>query len=177
MKRTHVNYAVATVLLAMLALAGCNKSEEPTPPSVTATPAATPPPATTPAPSTPGPMTPAQSTPGANVAITSVDLGNAVGGDMKVGMPMSSFNKTDTIIAAVSTSTSDPAANVIGKLGAKWTYQDGQVVNEESKDLNFTGSGATDFQISKPDGFPAGNYKVEITLDGNVVQSKDFTVK
>ena len=87
MKRTHVNYAVATVLLAMLALAGCNKSEEPTPPSVTATPAATPPPATTPAPSTPGPMTPAQSTPGANVAITSVDLGNAVGQAVAEGEP------------------------------------------------------------------------------------------
>src|SRR3546814_1055745 len=78
---------------------------------------------------------------------------------------------------SVSTNTSDPAASVPGTLKATWTFEDGQVVNEESKSVNLTGAGNTEFHIAKPDGFPAGSYKVEISLDGNVVQSKDFTVK
>jgi hypothetical protein len=35
----------------------------------------------------------------------------------------------------------------------------------------------TTFHISKPDGWPAGSYKVEISLDGTVVDSRDFTVQ
>ena len=35
----------------------------------------------------------------------------------------------------------------------------------------------TAFMISKPSGFPAGNYKVDISLNGNPVASKDFSVK
>ena len=76
-----------------------------------------------------------------------------------------------------ATRTADAAATVPGKLSAKWTYQDGQTVNEESRDLNLTGDGVTAFQISMPGGLPAGQYKVEISLDGAVVQSKDFEVK
>ena len=52
-----------------------------------------------------------------------------------------------------------------------------QVVHEESKDITFAGDGVTDFQISKPDGWPTGKYKVEISLDGAVVQTREFEVK
>ena len=92
---------------------------------------------------------------------------------------MSSFSPKDaTIYAAVSTGTSDPAASVAGKLGAKWTHVDSsQVVHEESKDITFAGDGVTDFQINKPDGWPTGKYKVEISLDGAVVQTREFEVK
>ena len=106
-------------------------------------------------------------------------LGNAVGADMRVTAPMSSFSPKDaTIYAAVSTGTSDTAASVAGKLGAKWTHVDSsQVVHEETKDITFAGDNVTDFQISKPDGWPTGKYKVEISLDGAVVQTREFEVK
>jgi len=35
----------------------------------------------------------------------------------------------------------------------------------------------TDFQISKPDGMPAGKYKFEVSLNDVMVQSVDFEVK
>ena len=75
--------------------------------------------------------------------------------------------------AAVS--TTGAASNAT--LGAKWTYQDGQTVNDSSQTIAPTGPAVTTFHISKPDGWPAGNYKVEISLDGNAVSSKDFSVK
>jgi hypothetical protein len=171
-KNNHraLRYALATALVASLALAGCKKKDEAVPPPVAAAPDVAPAPST---PATP----PATTMPMSTVTVTGVDLGTAVGSDMKVTAPATSFAKSDTIIAAVSTHSSDPTVAGMGKLSAKWTFQDGQVVNEESQDFNFTGDGVTDFRISKPDGFPAGDYKVEISLDGASVQSKDFSIK
>jgi len=165
MNRNHLSLIMAAALLGSVALAGCKKKEEP---------AATPPAAETPAPATPAP---APAPAAATASVTSVDLGTAVGADMKVTAPTTTFAPNDKIIAAVSTSTSDPAAAVNGTLGAKWTFQDGQVVHEESKAFNLTGPGVTNFEISKPDGWPTGKYKLEVSLDGNVVQTRDFEVK
>ncbi|HEX7688660.1 MAG TPA: hypothetical protein VF453_13195, partial [Burkholderiaceae bacterium] len=124
-------------------------------------PAPTPPPVTTPPPAA------------APVSVTSVDLGTAVGPDQKVTSPTTTFSSKDTIYAAVS--TTGTAANAV--LNAKWTYQDGQTVNESSQTIAPNGDAVTSFHISKPDGWPAGNYKVEISLDGTSAASKDFTVK
>ena len=170
MKINRLHMAVLAAMLGSAALVGCKKKEEPAP----LPPAAETAPAPAPAPA-PAAMP-------ATASVNSVDLGNAVGADMRVTAPMSSFSPKDaTIYAAVSTGTSDPAASVAGKLGAKWTYlnADGSSmpVHEESKDLTFAGDGVTDFQISKPDGWPTGKYKVEIMLDGNVVQTREFEVR
>ena len=162
MKTKHITRIAAAALVAALALTACKKQEDAavTPPPVVET-----------------PPQPAAAPVAATVAVSSVDLGTAVGADMKITASSASFRPKDTIIAAVSTATSDPTASATGKLGATWTYQDGQVVNTESRDLNFVGGGVTDFQIAKPDGWPAGKYKVAISLNGSVVQSKDFEVK
>jgi len=151
---------VALALAGALVMTACGKKEE-TPPPVATTPPATttPPPATAMAP--------------AGVSVASVDLGTAVGPDQKVTSPTTTFGAKDTIYAAVSTT----GAATNSTLGAKWTYQDGQTVNDSSQTIAPTGPAVTTFHISKPDGWPAGNYKVEITLDGNAVSSKDFSVK
>lgn len=163
MSRIRLLYPLSVALAAALVLPACKKQEPAPAPAPSAT-----------LPTEPAPMTPA-ATPTASV--TSVDLGNSVGADNRVAAPATTFAPRDTIFAAVTTRTSDAAATVPGKLSAKWTFQDGQTVHEEARDANLTGDGVTTFQISKPDGFPAGRYKVEISLDGAVVQSKEFEVK
>jgi len=162
MNRTRISYALLVAVLGTIALVGCKKKEEAAPV------ATTPPPATTPA---PAPMP-------ATASVTSVDLGNAVGADMKIATPMTTFGPKDTIYVSIGTSTSDPAASVPGKLTAKWTHTDSnQAVSEESRDLTLMGMNNTEFHIAKPDGWPKGRYKVEVALDGNVVQSREFEVK
>ncbi len=165
MNTNRLQLAMLAVLIGSAAMVGCKKKEEPAPmPPVASEPAAT----------TPAPMPAAAAT----ASVTGVDLGNAVGADMRVAAPMGTFAPKDTIYAAVMTATSDQAASVAGKLGAKWTHLDSnQTVHEDSKDLTFAGDGVTDFQISKPDGWPTGTYKVEIRLDGNVVQTREFEVR
>lgn len=165
--RNRLHTAIAAALLVSVALVGCKKKEEE--PAVTTTPPAT----TEPAAPAPAPA-PA---PAATVSVTTVDLGSSVGADKKVAAPTATFKPSDTINASVGTTTSDPAASVPAKLGAKWTFQDGQTVKEDTADINFAGPGQTVFSINSPKGFPTGKYKVDVTLDGAVVQSKEFEVK
>jgi hypothetical protein len=156
---------MAVALVLAVSLAACKKKEEPV--------AAAPEPVvTTPAPAPAAPVA-------ATVSVTSVTLGNSLAADgISIATASNAFSSKDkSIHAAVATSTSDPAAMVNGKLTAKWTYQDGQTVHEEPKDLAFTGTGSNVFTISKPDGWPVGKYKVEISLDGAVVQTQEFEVK
>ncbi|GAB1406566.1 hypothetical protein MASR1M8_04850 [Thermomonas brevis] len=165
MKPNRLHMALLAAMIGSVALVGCKKKEEPAPLPPVASDTL---PTTTPA---PAPMA-------ATASVSGVDLGNAVGPDMRVTAPMTSFGTRDTIYAAVATNTSDPTAQVPAKLGAKWTHVDsGQTVHDETKDITFSGDGVTNFQISKPDGWPAGKYKVEISLDGTVVQTREFDVK
>lgn len=158
--------AVVLALLGSLALAGCKKDEPVTPPPTAADPAAA-----------PAPMASDAPTPAAAVAVTTVDLGNAVDGDNRVTVPATSFATSDTIYASVGTRAADASAPSSARLAARWSYQDGQVVDELSQDYVFTGAGHTAFQISNPDGWPTGTYKVEILLDDNVVQTRQFEVR
>jgi hypothetical protein len=109
--------------------------------------------------------------PATSPILTGLDLGNAVGTDNRVTTSATSFAKGDTVHASVATN-GDKAATIT----ARWTYQDGQVVHSEDKSVP-AGAQVTDFSVSKPDGWPAGDYKVEILIDGNLVQSKDFSIK
>lgn len=171
MTRTQLNTAIAAVLFATVAMVGCKKKEE-----TAVTPAPTPT-ETAPAPAPmpePAPAPTAPTTSPAAAAVTSVDLGSAVDATNKVSTAATTFKPTDTIYASVTTSaaTATPA-----KITAKWTFQDGQVVAENSEDVKLEGAGATSFKINKQDGLPEGNYKVEVSVDGNVVQTKEFSVK
>lgn len=160
-KNFSQTFTLAVAIAGALALSACGKDEEAAPPTVTA-------PVTTPA---PVPVAPAPAP--APVAITSVDLGTAVGPDQKVTSATTTFSPKDTIYAAVSTTGTAPSA----VLNAKFTYQDGQTVNESSQTIAPNGDAVTAFHISKPDGWPVGNYKVDISLNGASVANKDFSVK
>jgi hypothetical protein len=145
---------------ATLTLAACGKKEPPPPP-----PAPAPAPAAAPAPA-PAPV---------GVTLSAVTLGKAVGADKKVSAPTEVFAKGDTIHASIDTTGAGSATLV-----AKWTYtKDGKTapVKEDTATITPTGPAATEFHISKPDGWPAGDYQVEILLDGKPVATKSFKVQ
>ncbi|HVI25533.1 MAG TPA: hypothetical protein VM576_04985 [Xanthomonadaceae bacterium] len=165
--------ALAAALVGALALAGCRKNDNAdTAADAANAPAAASPDAALPAATAPAAGPVATTTPPATSPIlTGLDLGNAVGTDNRVTSASTSFAKGDTIHASIATN-GDKAATVT----TRWTYQDGQVVHEEDKSVP-AGAQVTDFSISKPDGWPAGDYKVEVLIDGNLVQSRDFSVQ
>jgi hypothetical protein len=142
------------------ALAACKKEEVPPPPVVVA-----PPPAVVPAPM-PAPAP-------APIEVTGITFGKAVGPDMNVTAPTTSFDAKDTIYAAVATKNANPSAT----LAAKWSYQDGQVVHEDSVTIAPTGDAVTDFHINSPKGFPPGKYQLEVSLNGQPATTLGFDIK
>ncbi len=107
------------------------------------------------------------------VTITAVDLGKSLAPDNQIKTKAESFSPRDTIYVAVKTEGSAPTTT----LTARWSYQDGQIVDESSQTIAQSGPVMTEFHISKPDGWPGGKYKVEVLLNGNPVETKTFEVK
>ena len=150
----------ALLVSTALALAACGKKEEPA-----SAPAPAPAPSAEPAPA-PAP---------AGIAVSSVTAGSAIDADKKVTVATDSFAPSDTMYISVDTTGSGTA-----KLDAKWTYsKDGNVavVKDDSMTINTTGPATHEFHVSKPDGWPAGNYEVDVLLDGRSAGSKKLTVK
>ena len=160
----HKKYTLATLAALILTLNACGKKEEaPKPqaaPTQTSAPVSVPPPAP-----------PAI----AGVTVGSITLGNAIGAGKKVSQASDSFGKKDTIYAVVDTTGAGTAT-----LKAKWTYRKGgqeSLVKEDKQTITPTGPASSEFHISKPDGWPAGDYQVEIFVDDKPARSKAFTVK
>jgi hypothetical protein len=108
----------------------------------------------------------------AGVRVTDVTLGRSLNADKTVLDKTERFSPSDVIYAAVVTEGSAASAS----LQATWTYQDGQVVNQSTQSIVPTDRTTTEFHISKPDGWPTGRYRLEISLNGAPAQTKEFEV-
>jgi len=106
------------------------------------------------------------------VRVTDVTLGRSVGGDKAVTDRTDSFKPNDTIYASVATEGSAQSAT----LRAKWSFEDGQTVDESTQTIAPNSRARTEFHISKPNGWPAGKYKVEVFLNDLAADTKTFTV-
>lgn len=109
------------------------------------------------------------------VSVSRIELGRAIDASNQIIRPTTTFLPHDTMYASVHTTT-DYGAPVGGTLTARWTYEDYQLVDKTSRKLSFTGSGTTAFSVQKPDGWPSGEYKVEIFLNGNLARTSYLTV-
>jgi hypothetical protein len=105
--------------------------------------------------------------------VQSVEVGKSIGTDKKVNAPATTFGQRDTLYVSVATEGAAPNKMI----SAKWTFQDGQTVKEQSQAIAPTGPAATEFHISKVGPWPVGKYKVEIAVDGSPAGSKEFEIK
>ena len=108
----------------------------------------------------------------AGVRVTDVTLGKAVGGDKAITDRADSFKPNDTIYASVATEGSAQSAT----LRAKWSFENGQLVDESTRAIAPSNKERTEFHISKPDGWPAGKYKLEVFLNDQLAETKNFDV-
>lgn len=115
-----------------------------------------------------GPVTPAV------LKVSEVQLGRSIGMDKRVTDATTTFGNRDTLYLAVVTDGAATSAT----LGTRWTYNDKQVVDSASQTIAPTGgTNVTEFHLTKPSGWPKGNYKVEVMLNSSMVDSKTFEVK
>ncbi len=148
--------AVILAFLVPLVSSACKKSEPPAP--------------------TPAPVTAPATTVPAPVSVVGATLGNAIGPDKRVSASSDTFAAKDTIYASVETSGTGHA-----KLRALWTFVKGEKtakVDETTIELDATGPAVNEFHVSKPSGWPKGDYRVEIFLndDPSPASTKTFKV-
>ena len=149
MKLNRISYALIVALAGTVALAGCKKKEEAVvaPAPVVTEPA--PAPVEAPAP----------------VSATSITVGNTAAADKSVAA-VSTYGVKDKIIVSVKTDAATPANAAID---AKLTYQDGQTAGEEKATIKAEDAGTTKITFKKASPWPAGKYKVDVTLNGTAV--------
>jgi hypothetical protein len=107
------------------------------------------------------------------VRVSQIDIGRSLNADKTINDNPGSFKPNDTIYASIATQGTAATA----RLQARWTYRDGQVVNESTQTIAPTGDARTEFHISKPDGFPTGKYNLEVFLNGSSAARRDFEVQ
>ena len=147
MKLNRISYALIVALAGTVALAGCKKKEE----AVIAPPVVTEP--------VPAPV---EVAPAPVVAATSVTVGNTAGADKSVAA-LSTFGTKDKIIVSVKT---DAATAANAAIDAKLTYQDGQVAGQQTATVMAEDAGTTNVEFTKATPWPAGKYKVDVTVNG-----------
>ncbi len=108
----------------------------------------------------------------AAVQVTAVELGSDIGGDKRVTQKAEQFKPDDVVYVTVMTTGETDQAN----LRARWTDADGKVIDESEKTIDPKENVATEFHMSNPEGMPVGRYKVEIFVNGEQVESRDFEV-
>ena len=158
MKQNRISYALAIALVGTIAVTGCKKKEEP----VVAPPAAVEP---APAPAEPAPMP---------VSATGVTVGNTVAADKSVAA-VGMFGVKDKIIVSVKTDATTPADATIE---AKLTFQDGQEAGKQSATVKAEDAGTTNIEFTNTKDWPAGKYKVDVTVNGQPVgMTQEIEVK
>lgn len=110
---------------------------------------------------------------GATFRVSDVALGKSINADRTIDENADDFGVRDTIYASVKTEGSATGATLV----ARWTFQDGTVVQEQSQTINATGDAITEFHIMKTTAWPTGNYKLAILLNGTEVETEDFEVR
>lgn len=149
-----MTFRIATLSLATLALIGCDsgtsrRSADAAEASVTVTP--------------PAPR------------VVSMEMGRHAGESLRITEAGTRFGPRDTVFLAVVTSN----AASDSRLTARWTYQDGTVVDSSGQGVarsTGTANAVTQFRVSRDKGWPIGDYTVDIWLNDLLVDTRKFVV-
>jgi hypothetical protein len=100
-----------------------------------------------------------------------LQLGRALNPDNSVSAHTTRFKPDDTVY--VSLLSEQPGS---GTVTVRWLLN-GQTVSEAKRDVSYTRPAATEFHLQNSGGFPPGNYRVEVLVNGQSAGSRDFRVE
>lgn len=143
---------LAAVLMLSIGVVGCGKKEEPKPAVQAAAPIPVPPPV---------------------ASVASVTLAKGVDISWTAVSPATEFKPKDRINLLVKTEHATPGS----MLSVTWFFLGtNQVVKTDSVSLKENGANSSAFFIERAKGWPAGDYRVDVTLAGKLEKSAMFKV-
>jgi len=109
--------------------------------------------------------------PSGPLRVTTIQTGRSLNSDRSVGDHTTRFKPDDSMYASVL--TDGPGT---GTITVRWRYA-GRLVSEETREVSYRDHAATEFHIQNSSGFPAGDYAVEILLDGKPFATRALRVE
>ena len=95
------------------------------------------------------------------LTVTAIQTGKSLNSDNSIGTHAATFKAQDkTMYVSVLT-----GARGSGVIVVRWVLG-GRAIHEVSKDVSYNDQAATDFRFQAADGFPRGEYTIEVLLDG-----------
>jgi len=104
------------------------------------------------------------------LSLANIQIGRSLNPDRSVASITTLFKPSETVYVAVQTAEAGS-----GVVGVKWMFGT-QVIDEPTKQVSYDGPASTEFHLQNSGGFPAGDYSVEIFLDGVSVGQRTFKV-
>jgi len=105
-----------------------------------------------------------------HLRVTGIELGRSVNADSSISNPTTTFSPRDTVYLSVSTAGVGSAV-----ISVKWMYGE-RLVDEPKKKVSYRDLASTDFSLQSLSGFPPGDYRAEVFVDGQPVGTKTFRV-
>ncbi len=105
-----------------------------------------------------------------HLRVTGIQLGRSVNADSSISNPTTTFSPRDTVYLSVATAGVGTAT-----ISVRWLYGD-RLVDEPKKKVSYRDLASTDFSLQSLSGFPPGDYRAEVFVDGQPVGTKTFRV-
>ena len=105
----------------------------------------------------------------APLTLANIQVGRSLNPDRSIASITTLFKPSETVYVSVQTGAGK------GVIGVKWKFGN-QIIDEPTKQVNANGPTSTDFQLQNSGGFPAGDYSVDIFIDGVQVGTRAFKV-
>lgn len=103
--------------------------------------------------------------------VSTLQLGRSLNPDNSVSTHTTRFKPDDTVY--VSILSDEPG---YGTITVRWLLH-GQLVSEATREVSYTRSAATEFHLQNSGGFPAGGYRVDVLINGELAGSREFRVE
>ena len=110
------------------------------------------------------------------IRVSDIQLGKAVGADRRITEPTTTFGIRDTIHVSVITEGAAKNAAIDVQLFYSRPREGGNPVSVQTI-RSFTGTSATDVQLSQARPWSPGPFKVEVSLNGASAGTREFEVR
>jgi hypothetical protein len=109
--------------------------------------------------------------PGDPLVIQTIQTGKSLNSDNSIGQHAATFGPKEPMYVSVLTT-----ARGSGTITVRWTFY-GRTLHEVTKEVSYNDASATDFRFAAADGFPPGEYRIEVLLDGQPAGERTVRVQ
>ena len=103
--------------------------------------------------------------------VVGIQTGKSLNSDHSIGRHAASFHPNDPMYVSVLSN-----GRGTGTITVKWSLG-GQVLQTLTKKVSYNGQAATDFRFVAADGFPVGDYSIQVTVDGKIIETRRVKVE